>query len=166
MNRILEKLLSSVEVSALIIADWQGLPMASKLPDNDRNKEDLIAATTLFSLTGAEDTRKELQNSLLGKKLSYLLVMTEDEGGGTPYIVVCPIGHLGYIACVSNKREDMAILIMNMKEAAREALNILSGSREMQKVEEMTEIVEKVKSIKEQQTQESKYDNILKKIKI
>jgi len=158
--------LSSVEIQAVIIADWQGLAMASKLPEEDLDKEELIAATTLFSLTGAEDTRKELQETLLGKKLSYLLMMTEGGSLGlTPYMVVCPISNLGYIACVSNKREDMAIMIMNMKQAAEKASDVLGPHQEAPLIQQMTPAIDKVKSFQDSPEEEGKYNEILGKIR-
>ncbi|MBD3229801.1 MAG: hypothetical protein GF329_16585 [Candidatus Lokiarchaeota archaeon] len=159
-------MLSSVDIQAVIIADWQGLAMASKLPAENLDKEDLIAATTLFSLTGAEDTRKELQDSLLGKKLNYLLMMTD--GGkyaNTPYMVVCPIENLGYIACISNIREDMAILIMNMKKAADKAADILVPREIPQEIQKMAPVIDKVKSYQEKPSEDKRYNKILSKIR-
>lgn len=166
LNQILEELLSSVDIQAVIIADWQGLAMASKLPAENLDKEDLIAATTLFSLTGAEDTRKELQDSLLGKKLNYLLMMTD--GGKysrTPYMVVCPVENLGYIACISNIREDLAILIMNMKNAAEKAAEILVPHKIPQKIQEMAPVIDKVKSYQDTPSEDKRYNTILNKIR-
>ncbi|MHA1230714.1 MAG: hypothetical protein ACTSRP_10395 [Candidatus Helarchaeota archaeon] len=168
LNRILEELLSSVEIQAVIIADWQGLAMASKLPQENLDKEDLIAATTLFSLTGAEDTRKELQDTLLGKKLSYLLMMTEEgKYGTTPFMVVCPIEDLGYIACISNKREDMAIMIMNMKRAAEKAADVLLPHKreEIHELEKYETAIRSVQAYKDSVCEDSQYNKILNKIR-
>lgn len=163
LNKILEELLSSVEIQAVIIADWQGLAIASKLPSEELDKEELIAATTLFSLTGAEDTRKELQDTLLGKRINYLLIMTEGgKFGLTKFMIVCPINNLGYIACVSNKREDMAILIMNMKKAAEKAAEILTPHEEEQ---EIVQSIDNVESYQEISSEDKKYNTILSKIK-
>jgi len=140
--------------------------MASKLPPQDLDKEELIAATTLFSLTGAEDTRKELQDTLLGKKLGYLLMMTEESRFGiTPYMVVCPVEDLGYIACVSNKREDMAILIMNMKRAAVKIADVLIPHKDFKENFEISPIIEKVQTIQDTPPEDTRYNKILNKIK-
>ncbi|MHA1311706.1 MAG: hypothetical protein ACTSQO_12405 [Candidatus Helarchaeota archaeon] len=140
--------------------------MASKLPQQNFDKEELIAATTLFSLTGAEDTRRELQNTLLGNKISYLLIMTEGESHGiTPYMVVCPIENLGYIACISNKREDMAIMIMNMKKAAKEVIDILTPRKEMHEIEKVRPVINKIQSIQENPLRDTQYNKILNKIR-
>jgi len=123
LNQIVKDLMASCDsISAVIIADWQGLSFASKLPE--AINEDEISATTLFTLEGAEGTRKELEKSLLGNKLSYLIMVTE-RNNKPAYMVIFPIENLGYIATVSNAREDMGVIIQNMKTAVHKAAKIL-----------------------------------------
>ncbi|NVM55541.1 MAG: hypothetical protein HWN66_17675 [Candidatus Helarchaeota archaeon] len=123
LNKIVNELMKNCDtILATIIADWQGLSFASKLP-KDVN-EDEISATTLFTLEGAEGTRKELEKSLLGNKLSYLIMVTEFQKK-PKYMIIFPIDSLGYIASVSHTREDMGVIIQNMKIAAYKAAQIL-----------------------------------------
>ena len=123
LNQIVKDLMASCDsILAVIIADWQGLSFASKLPEGVN--EDEISATTLFTLEGAEGTRKELEKTLLGSKLSYLVMVTE-RNSKLAYIIICPIESLGYIAAVSHTREDMGVIIQSMKIAVQKAIEIL-----------------------------------------
>ncbi len=123
LNQIVKDLMASCDsILAVIIADWQGLSFASKLPE--AVNEDEISATTLFTLEGAEGTRKELEKTLLGNKLSYLIMVTE-RNSKLAYMVICPIENLGYIAAVSHTREDMGVIIQSMKIAVQKAVEIL-----------------------------------------
>jgi predicted regulator of Ras-like GTPase activity (Roadblock/LC7/MglB family) len=124
LNQVVKDLMVGCDsILAVIIADWQGLSFASKLPQ--AINEDEISATTLFTLEGAEGTRKELEKSLLGNKLSYLIMVTE-RNNKPAYMVIFPIENLGYIAVVSHTREDMGVIIQNMKAAVQKAAEILS----------------------------------------
>ena len=124
LNAIVKDLMANCDsILAVIIADWQGLSFASKLPEGVN--EDEISATILFTLEGSEGTRKELEKSLLGNKLSYLVMVTE-RNTKMAYIVICPIENLGYIAAVSYAREDMGVIIQNMKTAVQKAVDILA----------------------------------------
>ncbi|MFX0141709.1 MAG: roadblock/LC7 domain-containing protein, partial [Candidatus Hodarchaeota archaeon] len=121
LNEIINDLMASCDsIKAVIIADWQGLSFASKLPENIN--EQIISATTLFTIEGAEGTRKELEYELLGNKLSYLIMATEDE---TAFMIIFPIGNIGYIASVSKIREDLGLITQNMKIAAKKVKDIL-----------------------------------------
>lgn len=163
LSKILDQLLKTSEIRAAIVADWQGLVIASKLPDGevDEVDEDLIAATTLFSLTGAEDTRRELQNTLLGKKLDFLLIMTEGKNNSSKFMIVCPVNGLGYIACLSSIREDLAVIKMNMKKAAKEILKILVPDKVTSfKNRSIIETME----LNEDKTIEDRYNRMVSKI--
>ncbi len=150
LNNIVNELMVNCDsLSAVIIADWQGLSFASKLPQ-DVNEEE-ISATTLFTLEGAEGTRKELERSLLGKKLSYLIMVTE-KSNKSAYMYVFPISKLGYIACISEMKEDAALIVQNMKTAVKKAEKILAIP-ESQIVEESVEPLIT-----------SKYNNLMKKL--
>ena len=123
LNKILNELMANCDsLEAVIIADWQGLSFASKLPNGVN--EDEISATTLFTLEGAEGTRKELEKSLLGDKLSYLIMVTEKDGKPA-WMFVFPIEKLGYIASITRAREDIALIVQNMGIAAKKAAEIL-----------------------------------------
>ncbi|MHA1264552.1 MAG: roadblock/LC7 domain-containing protein [Candidatus Helarchaeota archaeon] len=151
LNQIVAELLKTCDsILAVIIADWQGLSFASKLPQ-DVNEEE-ISATTLFTLEGAEGTRKELEKSLLGKKLSYLILVTERENKPA-YMIIFPIEDLGYIACISHTREDMAVIIQNMKIAAKKAADILAVP---QNEDHHLDTIEQLIA--------PKYDNLMKKL--
>ncbi|MHA1302067.1 MAG: hypothetical protein ACTSO9_21850 [Candidatus Helarchaeota archaeon] len=157
LNDIINDLMENIDsLLAVNIADWEGLSFASRLPLEVN--DEVISATTLFTLEGAEATRKELESSLLGKKISYLIMMTEVEKNPT-YMMVFPIENLGYIACVSNKREDMGIIIQDMKIASKKVKEILFGSPTTPKVE----IDKKIETI--QQMSGQKYENLLEKLK-
>lgn len=152
LNDIINDLMSNCDsILAIIIADWQGLSYASKLPDGVN--EEVISATTILTLEGTEGTRKELEKSLLGNKLSYLIIVTEDDPA---YMIIFPIETLGYIACVSKKREDMGIIIQNTKSAAKKVLEILM-IKPTQKKEEKSEYIEQYVT--------EKYENLLDKLK-
>jgi predicted regulator of Ras-like GTPase activity (Roadblock/LC7/MglB family) len=162
LNIILDQLLKTSEILAAIVADWQGLVIASKLPDGevDGIDEDLIAATTLFSLSGAEDTRRELENTLLGKKLDFLLIMTEGDNSNK-FMIICPVNGLGYIACLSNIRQDLAVIKMNMKKAAKEILKILIPDKVASfKDRSIIETME----LNEDNTIEDRYNRMISKI--
>jgi predicted regulator of Ras-like GTPase activity (Roadblock/LC7/MglB family) len=150
LNKILSELRASCNILAVIIADWQGLSFASKLPD-DVNEEE-ISATTLFTLEGAEGTRRELERSLLGEKISYLIMVTERKSKPA-YLILFPIENLGYIACISHIREDMGVIIQNMRTAARKAAAILREEEDLK---------DKVKSVEQLIT--PKYDQLMKKL--
>ncbi len=166
LNDIIDDLMDVCDsILATYIADWEGLSFASKLP-LDVNDE-IISATTLFTLEGAEATRKELEKSLLGKNISYLIMMTETQLGPA-YMIVFPIETLGYIACVSKKREDMGIIIQNMKTASKSVKDILFGISS-EKIEDSgpsppKESIETKEDYIKQFAGE-KYDNLWKKLK-
>ncbi len=146
LNKIVEDLMANCDtIEAVIIADWQGFSFASKLP-KDVN-EDEISATTLFTLEGAEGTRRELEKSLLGHKLSYLMMVTE-KGDNLAYMFVFPIETLGYIASISCAREDIALIVQNMKIAAEKAAKILVSPEDKIKEENIEpKITSKYKSL-------------------
>ncbi|MHA1277435.1 MAG: hypothetical protein ACTSQI_19715 [Candidatus Helarchaeota archaeon] len=150
LNKIVNELMANCDtLEAVIIADWQGLSFASKLP-KDVN-EDEISATTLFTLEGAEGTRKELEKSLLGTKLSYLMMVTEKDGKPA-YMFVFPIETLGYIACISYVREDMALIVQNMRIAAEKAAKVLASPEKSADEDTIEPIIT------------SKYKNLLQKL--
>jgi predicted regulator of Ras-like GTPase activity (Roadblock/LC7/MglB family) len=151
LNQIVDELTKKCEVLAVIIADWQGLSFASKLPKQVNEEE--ISATTLFTLEGAEGTRKELEKTLLGKKLSYLILVTE-RLGKPAYMIIFPIEDLGYIACISHIREDMAVIIQNMKAASKKAAEILVVSEKGDQCS--LDTIEQLIA--------PKYDNLMKKL--
>lgn len=152
LNKIVNDLMANCDsLLAVIIADWQGLSFASKLP-KDVN-EDEISATTLFTLEGAEGTRKELDKSLLGNKLSYVILVTE-RLGKPAYMVIFPIDSLGYIASISHMREDMGVIIQNMRGAAKKAAQILVAPNKGAQAD--TESVEQLLA--------PKYDQLMKKL--
>ena len=124
LNTIVKDLMASCDsILAVIIADWQGLSFASKLPEGVN--EDEISATTLLTLAGAEGTIKELERTLLGNKLSYLIMVTE-QNNQMAYMVIYPIENLGYLAAVLYAREDMGVIIQNMKTSVQKAAEILT----------------------------------------
>lgn len=152
LNKIVDELLKNCDsILAVIIADWQGFSFASKLP-KDIN-EDEISATTLFTLEGAEGTRKELEKSLLGNKLSYLILVTE-RLQQPAYMIIFPIQDLGYIASISHTREDMGVIIQNMKTAAKKAAQILTSQ---DKLKDLT-------SDSVEQLIAPKYEQLMKKL--
>jgi len=153
LNKIVNELQVNCNVLAVIIADWQGLSIASKLPDYVNEEE--ISATTLFTLEGAEGTRRELQKSLLGEKISYLILVTELKGKPEKpaYLILFPIENLGYIACISHIREDMGVIIQNMRAAAKKAAAILAEEEDLK---------QKVKTVEHLIT--PKYDQLMKKL--
>ncbi|MBD3226703.1 MAG: hypothetical protein GF329_00820 [Candidatus Lokiarchaeota archaeon] len=136
--------------------------IASKMPAQDADKEELIAATTLFSLNGAEDTRKELQDSLLGISLDFLLIMTEGKDNSNKFMIICPIDGIGYIACISAIKEDIAVIKMNMKNASKEILQILTAEETEVNMTSDRNVIEKIQSKKE--NNDDKYTNIISKI--
>lgn len=145
LNNIVNTLMEKCDsCEAVIIADWQGLSFASKLP-KDIN-EDEVSATTLFMLEGAEGTRKELEKSLVGDKLSYLMMVSEKDGK-TAYMFVFPIGTVGYIASISYAREDMALIVQNMKIAANKSLEILQSTQETESRSIDSQIAPKYKNL-------------------
>lgn len=152
LNKIVDELLKNCDsILAVIIADWQGFSFASKLP-KDVN-EDEISATTLFTLEGAEGTRKELEKSLLGNKLSYLILVT-DRLQQPAYMIIFPIQDLGYIACISHTREDMGVIIQNMRTAAKKAAQILASQDKLKDL--ISDSVEQLIA--------PKYDQLMKKL--
>ncbi|MHA1651728.1 MAG: hypothetical protein ACTSYB_16165 [Candidatus Helarchaeota archaeon] len=152
LNKIVDELIENCDsIEAVIIADWQGLSFASKLP-KDIN-EDEISATTLFTLEGAEGTRKELENSLLGTKLSYLIMVTEKDGKPA-YMLIFPIETVGYIACISYAKEDIALIVQNMKIAAKKAYQILASPEETNVQESIEPLIK------------SKYKSLLQKLDV
>ncbi len=152
LNNIVDELMKNCDsILAVILADWQGFSFASKLPKTVN--EDEISATTLFTLEGAEGTRKELEKSLLGNKLSYLILVTERQKQPA-YMIIFPIQELGYIASISHTREDMGVIIQNMKTAAKKASEILSSSEKLMK--DSSESVEQLIA--------PKYDQLMKKL--
>ncbi|MHA1379894.1 MAG: hypothetical protein ACTSRG_16110 [Candidatus Helarchaeota archaeon] len=158
LNDIINDLMETIDsLLAVNIADWEGLSFASRLPLEVN--DEVISATTLFTLEGAEATRKELENRLLGNKISYLIMMTELDNIPA-YMMVFPIENLGYIACVSNKREDMGIIIQNMKIASKKVQEILFGG---EKPTTPLEINQKIDTISKMSG--SKYENLLDKLK-
>ncbi len=125
LNNIVNEIMANCDsILAVIIADWQGLSFASKLPKDVH--EDEISATTLFTLEGAEGTRKELEKSLLGNRLSYVILVTELDQKPA-FMIIFPIESLGYIASISHTREDMGVIIQNMRTASKKAARILSA---------------------------------------
>lgn len=153
LNNIVNELMANCDsILAVIIADWQGLSFASKLPKDV--SEDEISATTLFTLEGAEGTRKELEKSLLlGKKLSYLILVTE-RLGKPAYMIIFPIDSLGYIASISHIREDMGVIIQNMRGAAKKAAQVLAAPDKDAQAD-----IENV-----EQLLAPKYENLMKKL--
>ncbi|MFX1293423.1 MAG: hypothetical protein ACFFD2_00995 [Promethearchaeota archaeon] len=150
LNKIVNELMENCDsMEAVIIADWQGLSFASKLP-KDVN-EDEISATTLFTLEGAEGTRKELEKTLLGTKLTYLLMVSEKDNKPA-YMFVFPIERLGYIASISHVREDNALIVQNMKIACKKAEKVLAVPEKTRKQKSMEPILTK------------KYKNVLQKL--
>lgn len=152
LNQIVEDLMKNCEsILAVIIADWQGLSFASKLPGTVNEEE--ISATTLFTLEGAEGTRKELAKTLLGNKLSYLILVTERQGK-LAYMIIFPIADLGYIACISHIREDMGVIIQNVKSAAQKAATSLEAT--CKENHQLSDTIE--------QQIAPKYDTLMKKL--
>ncbi|MFX1451997.1 MAG: hypothetical protein ACFFCM_14255 [Promethearchaeota archaeon] len=166
LNDIIDDLMDVCDsILATYIADWEGLSFASKLPI-DVNDE-LVSATTLFTLEGAEATRKELEKSLLGKNISYLILMTETQLGPA-YMMVFPIEKLGYISCISKKREDMGIIIQNMKTASKKVKDILFGAQSEKSEEDKPSTPTQLIETKEEYIKQiagEKYDNLFKKLK-